>query len=160
MRTPFAVLALFATLALAGCGETTIDAGKGETFIRGVVTKQIGAKVRSVSCPDDIKTEKGGRFTCQVTGTDGSEGGVNVRQSDDEGNVRVDAPFLRVRDAEQVIDEQITQRGKTTTTIACPEIIVVAKGERFDCTAKLGGKNRKVAVMLTDAKGTFRYRVL
>jgi len=158
MRTRMLLLASLATLALAACGETTIDSDKGETFIRGVVTDQVGAKVKTVSCPDDVKAVKGDMFECQVTGTDGTKGPVQVTQADAEGNVKVDAPFLHVRDAETVIGEQISMRGKTTAKIACPEIVIVAKGEKFDCTGDVGGEDVKLTVTLTDDKGNFTYR--
>jgi len=150
--------ALAATLALAGCGETTIDSAKGETFIRGVVTDQIGAKVKTVSCPDDVKAMKGDMFKCQVTAADGSKGDVDVTQADDAGNVKVNADFLHVREAEQVISQQISRPGAPTAKVACQEIVLVAKGERFGCTATSGSDELELAVRLTDDTGKFAFK--
>ncbi len=160
MRAHHTILALVAGLALASCGETTIDSDKGERFIRGVVVEQVGARVGSVACPDDVATKKGGTFTCSVVGADGSRGDVLVTQRDDDGNVNVSAPFLHVREAETVMRDQIAKQAKVDgVTVACPEIIVVKKDERFECTATADGKSRGVAARLTDDEGHFAYRL-
>lgn len=160
MRANHVILPLVAGLALASCGETTIDSEKGERFIRGVVVKQVGARVGAVMCPDDVETKKGATFTCIVVGADGSKGDVLVTQRDDEGNVNVSAPFLHVREAETVMRDQIAKQAKVDgVTVACPEIIVVKKDERFECTATAEGKSRDVAARLTDDEGHFSYRL-
>lgn len=161
MRTLPAALALAATaFVLAACGESTIDAEKGERFIREVVTEQVAARVRTVSCPDDVETKKGATFTCSVTGMDGSRGDVLVRQRDDDGNVTVDAPFLHVREAETVMAEQIAKEIKAEDVkVACPEIVVVKKDALFTCRATSEEKEREVSARLTDEQGRFRYRL-
>jgi len=160
MRPAATALPLLAAVALAACGESTIDAEKGETFIRGVVVKQVGARVAAVGCPNDVKTKKGGTFTCTVRGTDGSKGDVLVTQRDEDGNVLVNAPFLGVREAERVMTEQIEKQVKVDDlTVACPEIVVVKKNALFRCKATSGAKTRTVNARLTDAQGHFRYRL-
>lgn len=160
MRPADAAIAALAALVLASCGESTIDAEKGERFIRGVVTEQVQARVGAVRCPDDVKTKKGTTFTCSVAGIDGSKGDVLVTQRDEDGNVNVSAPFLHVREAEAVMADQIAKQVKVDgVTITCPEIIVVKKGGRFECKATAEGKSRDVAVRLTDDEGHFSYRL-
>lgn len=160
MRPADAAIAVLAALVLASCGESTIDAEKGERFIRGVVTEQVQARVGTVTCPDDVQTKKGTTFTCSVAGVDGSKGDVLVTQRDEDGNVNVSAPFLHVREAEAVMADQIAKQVKVDgVTIKCPEIIVVKKGGRFECTATAEGKSRDVAARLTDDEGHFSYRL-
>lgn len=162
MRRPAAALSLIAasTLALTACGDSTVDTEKGETFIRGVVAEQVGARVATVTCPDDVKTDKGDTFTCSVAGADGSKGDVLVTQRDDKGNVNVSAPFLHVREAEAVMADQIAKQAKLEgVTVKCPEIIVVKTGERFACKATAEGRSRDVAARLTDDDGHFTYRL-
>lgn len=155
------LLATAAALALASCGESTIDSEKGERFIRGVVTEQVGARVATVACPDDVATKKGGTFTCSVAATDGTKGDVLVTQRDDKGNVNVSAPFLHVREAEGVMANEIAKQAKVEGDVAvtCPQIVVVKKGERFECKATAQGKSRDVAVQLTDDTGRFSFRL-
>ena len=160
MRPTLASLAVLAALALSSCGTTRIDAGKSERFIRSVVSGQVGARVASVTCPENVDVEKGATFTCAVRGTDGSKGSVEVTQKDDDGNVQVDAPFLHVREAEAVMAKELgRQVDEASLTIACPEIIVVRKDRRFECTATAAGKSREVAARLIDDAGQFSYRL-
>ncbi len=159
MRVALPALPLLAAVALAACGEKTIDADKGEKFIRGVVAEQVGARIASVTCPEDVKAKKGDTFTCVVAGTDGSKGNVVARQKDDEGNVVVNAPFLYVREAEAVMADQIGKQVKANVKLACQEIVVVKKGGTFDCKATSGSESRNVAVRLTDDAGHFSYRL-
>ena len=151
---------LLAGGALASCGQSTFDGVNGEKFIREVVVKQVGARVATVSCPDDVKPKQGGRFTCVVRGIDGSEGDVLVTQRDGDGNVLVDAPFLNVREAEAVMTEQIEKELKASDVkVTCPEIVVDRKDAIFRCKATSGGTSRDVTARLTDARGHFRYRL-
>jgi hypothetical protein len=159
MRLALAGLPAVAALALASCGETTVDAAMGETFIRGVVVEQIGARVASVRCPDGVKAKKGGTFTCTVTGTDGSKGNVKVTQKSDDGALEVDVPFLHVREAERVMADRIDTRFKANAKVDCPEIVVDRKGGLFTCRETIGGTARRVSVRLTDGAGQFRFRL-
>lgn len=159
-RTLAALPLLTAALTLAACGRSTVDATKGETFIRGVVADQVGARVAAVACPDDVETRKGDTFTCSVAGADGSKGDVLVTQRDDDGNVNVSAPFLHVREVEAVMADEIAKQAEGGgVTVRCPEIIVVKKGVRFECKATAEGKSRDVAAQLTDDEGHFSYRL-
>jgi Domain of unknown function (DUF4333) len=157
---PAAIGFLLLAGALASCSESTYDAAKGERFIRGVVVKQVGAQVATVSCPDDVETKPGRRFTCAVRGSDGSEGDVLVTQRDGDGNFLVNAPFLHVREAEAVMTQQIEKELKgSDVKVACPEIVVVRTDAIFRCKATSGGTSRDVTARLTDARGHFRYRL-
>ncbi|MDQ4024887.1 MAG: DUF4333 domain-containing protein [Actinomycetota bacterium] len=150
--------AALAALALAGCGEDTLDAGRAERFVRGVVVEKIGARVGSVVCPEGLRTEAGATFTCSVVGTDGSRGRVDVRQRDDDENIQVDAPLLHVREAETVIAGQMSRRLEAGAEVVCQEIVVVRRGERFSCTVRWKGRRRSVTARLLDDDGRFRYR--
>jgi len=150
---------LVTAVLLASCGETTIDAAKGEKFIRGVVTEQAGVRVAAVACPDGLKARAGATFNCTVTGRDGSKGAVVAHQKDDKGNVNVSAPFLHVREAEAVMAGQISKQVKLAVTVKCPEIVVVKTGEQFTCTGTAQGRSRDISARLTDDTGRFRYHL-
>jgi len=62
---PLLPLLLAGLFALAGCGETVIDAGKTEDAITHNLG-QSGMKIQSVDCPSDVKVEKGTTFECTV----------------------------------------------------------------------------------------------
>jgi Domain of unknown function (DUF4333) len=78
--------AALAALALAGCGEKTLDTGGAEKAIADNIAKQIGDKPRRVVCPDSIAARKGGTFTCRVTRSDGKVVVVKAVQQDDKGD--------------------------------------------------------------------------
>jgi hypothetical protein len=159
MRPLLAGLALLTTILLSACGETTVDATKGERLIRGVVAEQVDARVRSVRCPTGVKKQEGDTFTCTVTGVDGSRGDVVVTQRGG-GGLAVVAPFLHVREAETVMAARIGKRIKASDVkLSCPEIVVVKQGSLFKCEATAKGRERNVTVRLTDAEGHFRYRL-
>jgi hypothetical protein len=79
-------------LMLAACGGG-IDTGKLEDGVRSdaqdqVETAGIDATVTSVDCPDDIKSETGEEFECQVSLSDGSSATASGEVTDgDEGDV-------------------------------------------------------------------------
>ena len=154
--TTLPLLAVAATLV--ACGTTTIDVAKGERFIHGVVSDQVGARVASVACPDEVEEKEGASFTCRVTGADGSKGDVTVNQEDD-GSLQVVAPFLHVREAEAAMAAGIEKQVDADVSVRCPEIIVVRRNRLLACTATSAGKSRDVAVRLTDDAGHFRYRL-
>jgi hypothetical protein len=82
------------TLGLAllamGCGETVIDPEAAEEDIKA----GFGARdvtVRSVSCPTDVETEKGGEYECTA---DTSRGSFRVVYRQLDANGSVGAPRL------------------------------------------------------------------
>lgn len=155
-----AALVLAASLAVLGCGETTIDVGKAETFISMTVADQAGVRVKSVACPQDPEVRQGATFTCTVTGADGTTGDVVATQRDDKGNVRISAPFLHTRKAEASIAEQIEKQTGAKVKVTCPEIVVPKTGATFPCEGTDGTRTRKIESTTTDTKGNFRFRVL
>ena len=158
MRLTLLPLALLATLALAACGDTQLDTAKSERFIRDVVARQIGVRVASVACPEGVTAKQGAGFTCLVTGPDGSNGRVAVRQLD-HGNIDVTAPFLHMREAEAFMAGPLSRQVKADVRVSCQEIVVVRKGDVFLCQAIYNGRKRTVSARMTDDVGHFRYRL-
>lgn len=150
---------LLAALGATACGETTIDQDKAETFISKTVGDQAGVRVKTVTCPDDVKAKKGDTFTCVVTGKDGTKGDVTVVQRDDEGNVRVSAPFLHMREAEDSIEQEIKKQANVAVTVTCPEVFVPKKGATFDCEGSDGNRTRTIVVTTTNSSGNFNFKV-
>jgi hypothetical protein len=148
-------LALVALVA-GGCGQTRIDVKKAAKFIDQAVQQRFGARVRSVVCPDKVKVKAGTTFSCVVTGRDGTTGRAKVTQRDDKGNMTVRTPFLQPRRAEQAIASELS-KATPGTSVACQEIIVLAKGRRFSCEATAGGATHKISATQTDADGKFTY---
>ena len=149
----------FAAVVLTGCAKE-IDDKKAESFIADSVREQVGARVASVSCPTGITAKKGGTFECTVTGSDGTSGKAKVTMKDDEGNVAVSAPFIHVRPlAERMAKEISEQVGGSDVELSCPEIVVGAKGETFECDAISGSDKAIVEVTQTDDRGNVDYEL-
>lgn len=155
---PAACLVTLVALVAGGCGRTEIDIDKAAKFIDKAVQAKVGARVRSVVCPAKVKVKARATFSCVVTGRDGSTGRARVTQRDDKGNMTVRTPFLQPRRAEQAITSELS-RATPGTSVACQEIIVVARGRRFSCKATADGTTRKISATQTDANGRFTYDV-
>ena len=73
-------VALVATTAavLAGCGESTVDkdevAKQAQTYFDGVARDNGQEKFPEITCPDDLKAEKGETTRCSAEGDDGTLG--------------------------------------------------------------------------------------
>ncbi len=87
-RPRYLLVAVAAALALAACGESTLDADQIEEEITPQVEEQTGTRDVAIDCPDDVEAEEGGVFECDLTAEGGIEAKVEVTQEDDEGNVR------------------------------------------------------------------------
>ncbi|HVF78060.1 MAG TPA: DUF4333 domain-containing protein [Solirubrobacteraceae bacterium] len=156
-RTIALTLLAAAALGLTACGEKARKPDQAEEFIRGVVTKQVQARVASVRCPKDYETDVGSEFICVVRGADGSEGDVNATQQK-RSVISVSAPFLHVREVEAVMTRQIERRTRRDdVAVDCPEIVTVTKGALFKCRLTSDATTRNVNVRLTDSIGHFRY---
>lgn len=158
MPARLALLLLPGVLVLAGCSKT-IDESKAEGFIKQTVTRQVRVKVKEVRCPSGLTAKEGETFTCTVTGTDGSSGRLRVEETDDQGRVKVRAPFIRVRDVERLIGSGIAKQVGSSVTVGCPEILPGKKGGTFICDAKSGSDTARVEVTQTDGQGNVRYKL-
>ncbi|MEY2441030.1 MAG: hypothetical protein QOJ46_456 [bacterium] len=145
-----------AAFAAAGCGEQQIDVKKSAKLIQSSVEQQVGATVKSIKCPDEVKVKAKAVFTCLVTGADGTTGTASVTQTDGKGTISVAAPFLHKDEAEQSIQTDLRKR-EPRATVVCPDIIVVKVGGTFECRANLGEINATVVV--TQANGSIKYKI-
>jgi hypothetical protein len=141
-----------------GCGEQRIDVAKSAKLIQSAVEEQVGAEVRSISCPKEVKVKAKAAFTCAVTGRDGTKGAATVTQTDGKGTIRVSAPFLHKDEAELSIQTDLRKRAPRATVV-CPDIVIVEAGGKFACQANLGEINATIDATQTNASGSFRYSV-
>ena len=82
-----ALVAAAAVLALAACGETTIDGGQLEDEIREDAESS-GLVLDGVECPSP-DAEEGETFECTVT-VKGEDNQLEIVQRNDDGNVEYD----------------------------------------------------------------------
>ena len=127
-----------ALLAVAGCGS--IDASKTEKAVRDEIARSIGAKLRSVECPEDIPLERGRNFVCTAMGADGTRVAVPVTQTDDAGNVEFRAQLIKPRVVEAGLvgfAERSAKAGggrEARAAARCPELRPVTRGDVILCS--------------------------
>lgn len=141
-------------LLAAGCGETVIDAGKAEAFVEKTA-KGAGAKVEAVSCPGGMKAVKGERFTCTISGTDGSKDKLVMQESDDEGTARTTSAFIRPAAGERLVTRAVREQvTKEPVTATCPEVVVATAGRTWTCLVRgEDGTEGEVQVRSKDRTG-------
>lgn len=74
-------------LTTAGCADR-LDETEIEGFVLSTAKEQ-GVEVKEVKCPDDVEAKKGVNFTCRVTTAGGKKADIAVKQTSDDGNVRI-----------------------------------------------------------------------
>jgi hypothetical protein len=77
------------SLGAAACGgDSNLDTAALESQMKETIGDRTGIPIESVTCPDDVKPEKGDTFRCTATTERGERVLLNVTQEDDEGAVR------------------------------------------------------------------------
>lgn len=157
MRHSILLSAVLLTLPLAACGSTSIDAEKGESRIKEEIEQVTSQTGTTVECPEDVDAKKGATFKCTAKGKDGTSLPVDVRQTDDDGNVRFGAKLLKTSEAERLIGAKFAESG-AAVKVDCPDLVALKAGGKFACKARSGKDSVTVDAVFTDANGAFRYQ--
>jgi hypothetical protein len=131
------IVACFATVALvaAGCANKTVDTKLIEQGIEDQVVAG-GTTVEDVDCPNDVQSEKGAKFKCDVLFENGAGGVVEVTETSLSHFTYALVPgSLNVPGAavEPDIEKQLAQQGVTEPQANCPDNIVVKVGTYVVC---------------------------
>ena len=110
-------------------------------------------------CPEDVKSETGATFTCNVTFSNDATGKVTVTQTGKKdftytlkpGSVQVPGSA-----AERELQKSLAAQGAKNATVKCPESIVVKVGTTVTCdvTGASGAAHGKVTFTFSSAEGT------
>lgn len=157
------ILALPACAVLAGCGS--IDATKTEGAVREEIARSIGARVRSVECPEKVPIERGRNFVCTAIGADGTRVPVPVTQTDDAGKVEFEAQLVKPRVVEAGLvgfAERAAKAGggggETRAAARCPELRPVKRGDVILCSLTFDDGSTVVGkATQTDDQGNIRF---
>jgi hypothetical protein len=100
MHTWFPVSLACGAALLAGCSVhigsgKAVDKNKVEQEVSTELTKSVGQKPKSITCPGDLKAKVGTTMRCKLTASDGSTIGLtlrvtSVKGSDVEFHIQVD----------------------------------------------------------------------
>ena len=76
---------------LAGCGKTTIDQKRAESFVRSYFTPD----ARSANCPSGVEAKAGETLSCTVVDTEGRRFRVTAHVLDGDGRLRISSADVR-----------------------------------------------------------------
>jgi len=136
MRAALRLLIVAAVLSAVGCGgDKTVDTASIESGIKQQIVVP-GTEVSSVSCPEDVTSQKGASFSCNVKFENGATGKVKVTQTGANhftyelvsGSLHVPASAV-----EPEIEQALTQQGVNDPSVNCPDDIIVKVGTYVVC---------------------------
>src|SRR3954451_1888963 len=144
-------------LVLAACGsDKTVDTATIEQGIKQQV--DTASPITKVSCPDDVKAEKGDTFNCSLTAENGATGKVKVTQQGANqfvytlvpGSVQVPGSVV-----EKSVAQELEQKGSADATVNCPDNIIVKVGTYVVCdVTSAKGVKGTVKFTFSDSSGT------
>ena len=130
-----AVLVAVAALTAAGCGsDKTVDSSQVEKGIKNDLSS--AAQVTSAKCPDDVKSENGATFTCDVKFSTGATGKVQVTQEGKSTftyNLKAGSVQVPGSAVEDQIKQSLAAQGAPNATVNCPDNIVVKVNTTVTC---------------------------
>ena len=154
----------FAALAVAaaGCGDEnsagrTVDAKQIEQQIEQQLSTG-AAQVTSVSCPDDVKSETGAKFTC--TAKLSGNGSAKVQVTETQAPNQFSYAFkpgtveLSGTSVDKAVEQSLKAKGLPDATANCPDPVKVEAGTTVTCPVTgAGGGVGTVSFEFTDDSG-------
>jgi hypothetical protein len=132
-----------ATSAKPAPAALTVDSSAVEGTIKTKFSTS-AVKVSSVKCPDDVKSEAGATFKCDVKWSNGATGKVKVMEKSlnqfayeiVSGSVQIPGASVN-----KTLEKRLAQQGAPNATVNCPQNIVVKVGTTVTCDVSgAGGK--------------------
>jgi hypothetical protein len=146
-RTGLIIGAIVGVLVIAGLavgaiflfGSKSLDTAEAQTKIADLTHQQIGVTPTDVSCPQDVALKTGTTFHCTAK-LDGQPITYTVKETDDQGNVRVDSDnnLILVSKVEQSVAQQVGDEAGVDATATCDtggkKVLVDRQNTPIDCT--------------------------
>ena len=160
------VLGGLAVGALLLFGTRTLDTAEVERQIARLTEEQAGITPTDVACPADIEAESGASFICSASLED-QPISFTVRQTDADGNVRIDSDntFVDVAAVEASLIEQLSEAAGVDVVSTCDadghSVLVDGVGVPIPCTVtNAGDASDSLDVAATvDDRGGVSYEV-
>lgn len=153
------VLVAGGAITVGGCAGKALDTARGEREIVRLVLRATGHEA-SVACPRDVPLRKDQRTVCALRGRDGSQASATIVQTDNKGNVRVSSELMHTALVENRIARDASAKLGFGVSVTCPDLVEIATGSHVRCTATdRKGRSAPVLVEITDANGSFTYRL-
>lgn len=155
IRTIGGVACMVSLVACSG----GLDMEKVKALVSELITKQVGASVKSVTCPEERETKAGDSFECTAE-IDHGKIPVTVTQKDGDGTVSAELKraILKVGELEKLIAGNIKESTGDDATVDCgPKFRPSTPNETFDCTASTPDADLKIKVTVQDDQGNVRF---
>jgi Domain of unknown function (DUF4333) len=156
-----AVVAL-CVLATAGCTRN-LDMEKVRGSVKDLITTQIGANVKSVTCPDTRPIKQGDTFDC-IAEIDFGKTAVTITQKDGDGNLGLDTKqmVVKVAEVEKAIVAAVKKNSPTLDLVVdCgPKFRPSIPNDTFECTGKAGAEQAKYKVTIKDSQGNIAFETV
>jgi hypothetical protein len=156
-----AVLYIAAAAVAGACGDdnegSTVDANEVEQQIKQDLSTST-TEIQSVSCPDDVKSETGAKFTCSAKFEDGGSAKIAVTErapNEFTYNLKPGTVKLAGGSVDKVLEEDLAAKGIANATVNCPSTIAVKTGTTVSCPVSgAGGGTGAVTFEFSDASGS------
>jgi Domain of unknown function (DUF4333) len=151
-----------AALVTASCGDddkdATVDPAKVEQGIERNLSTST-TEIQSVSCPDDVKSETGAKFTCSAKLSGGGSAKVQVTETkapnEFSSTFKPGTVKLAGASVDKVIEQKLAANGLPNATVNCPSPVKVETGTTVTCpVAGAGGAAATVSFEFSDASGS------
>jgi hypothetical protein len=149
-----------AVALLSGCGDDedeTVDAAQIEQQITQSLSSAT-TKVASVSCPDDVKSETGAKFTCSAKFDAGGSAKVAVTETQAPNefsySFKPDTVVLAGASVDEALEKDLAAQGVENATVNCPSEIKVEAGTTVTCPVAGARGVGNVTFEFSDAAGS------
>ncbi len=160
MRGALFVTAAFVAAAMAGCGDDepdTVDSAQVEQQIEQSLSTAT-TKVTSVSCPDDVESETGAKFTCKAKLSAGGSAKVTVTETGPNQfsySFKPGSVVLAGSTVDKALEQDLAASGIPNATVNCPDPVKVKTGTTVSCpVAGAGGGTGTVSFEFTNDSGS------
>jgi Domain of unknown function (DUF4333) len=152
-------LGIVVVLAGMGCGSDTVDSNKAESGIEDSALSASTAQITSASCPDDVKKEKGKKFTCDVKLSGGGEAKVTASQTSDHNTFsyafKSGSVVLPGSTVDKSVEQDLADAGVEGATVNCPDKVPVKPGTTVTCPiSTASGRQATVSFSFSSSSGT------
>lgn len=140
---------------VAGCGDDKVDTAAIEGTIKSEL-KAGGTSPSTVKCPNEVTSDRGTKFKCDVAMTNGATGVVEVTMNGKDnflfklvpGSVQVPGATV-----EKEIQQQLATKGIPDATVNCPDNIIVKLNTSVTCDVTGAKGVGKVTFSWSDSSG-------
>lgn len=154
------LMGVFVAAVMAGCGDDdpdTVDAAQIEQQIERSLSTAT-TQIKSVSCPDDVESETGAKFTCSAKLDGGGAAKVVVTQngpSQFSYSFKPGTVQLAGSTVDKALEQNLAASGIPNATVNCPDPVEVKTGTTVTCpVAGAQGGAATISFQFTDDSGS------